>query len=62
MQTAIRNLPVDAEKCMPYVAMIEATIKSLKNWKKSGNRTLKAIQAKEAKVAGLDPASSPREV
>jgi hypothetical protein len=63
MQMAIRNLPVDAEKCMPYVAMIEATIKSLKNWKKSGNRTLRAIQAKEAKAAGPVPAESePREV
>ena len=46
MQTVIRNLPVDAEKYMRYVDMIEAEIESLKAWKKSDNRILTAIRNK----------------
>ena len=45
-----------------FVAIIAATINSHNTWEKCGKSTYKAIQAKEAKVAGLDPASSPREV
>ena len=46
MQTAIRNLPVNAEKYMPYVDMLQNEIESLKAWKKSDNRILSAIKAK----------------
>lgn len=45
-QTAIRNLPVDVEKYMPYVKMIEEELHHLKNWKKSDNKILDAIKAK----------------
>ena len=46
MQTVIRNLPVDAEKYMRYVDMIESEMESLKSWKKSDNRILTAIKNK----------------
>jgi len=48
MQTVIRNLPVNAEKYMRYVDMINAEIDSLKEWKKSDNRILTAIKNKNA--------------
>ncbi len=58
MQTVIRNLPVDAEKYMRYVDMIEAEIESLKAWKKSDNRILTAIKSKNvsdnATIADID--------
>lgn len=46
MQTAIRNLPVDVEKYMRFVGMIEEELELLKGWKKSDNKILKAIQQK----------------
>lgn len=45
-QTAVRNLPVDVEKYMPYVKMIEEEVTHFKNWKKSDNKILEAIKAK----------------
>ena len=45
-QTAIRNLPVDVEKYMPYVKMIEEELQHLKNWKKADNKILEAIKSK----------------
>ncbi|MBR6045767.1 MAG: hypothetical protein IKP95_12795 [Ruminococcus sp.] len=48
MQCVIRQLPVDAEKYMEYVDMIQEEIELLKNWKKSENKILKAIREKEA--------------
>lgn len=47
MQTVTRTLPVNLEKYMPYVDLIEEELALLKNWKKSDNKILKAIQAKE---------------
>lgn len=46
MQTVIRNLPVDAEKYMRYVDMINAEIDSLKEWRKADNKILTAIKNK----------------
>ena len=45
-QTAIRILPVDVEKYMPFVGMIDKELELLKSWKKSDNRILEAIKAK----------------
>lgn len=44
MQTAVRNLPVDVEKYMPFIEEIEAEIIALKNWKKSDNKILTKLQ------------------
>lgn len=48
-QTAVRNLPVDVEKYMPYIEMIDDEINHLKNWKKSDNKILEAIKNKNNK-------------
>lgn len=47
MQIAIKALPVDVNKYMPYVEEIKKELKSLKQWKKSDNRLLTAIRAKQ---------------
>ena len=44
LQLAIRNLPVDSEKYMRYVDMIDIEIRRLRNRKKEDNRILKAIK------------------
>lgn len=46
MQAVIRNLPVNAEKYMRYVDIINNEIDSLKEWKKSDNKILTAIRNK----------------
>lgn len=47
MQLAIRNLPVDSEKYMRYIDMIELEIKRLRERKKADNKILKAIKKKQ---------------
>lgn len=42
-QAAIRVLPVNVEKYMSYVGMIENEIKELKNWRKSDNKRFRTI-------------------
>lgn len=51
MQFIISMIPVDANKYMPYVDMIEREIKLLKGWRKSDNRFVKTIREREAKEA-----------
>jgi hypothetical protein len=46
MQYVISVLPVDAERYMNYVGMIDREIVLLKGWRKSDNRILKAIKSK----------------
>lgn len=50
MQLAIIVLPVDAEKYMEYVDMIDQEVEYLRNWKKSENKILPAIREKEANL------------
>ncbi len=51
MQYIISIIPVDAQKYMRYVDMIEKEIALLKGWRKSDNRILKKIKETEAKKA-----------
>lgn len=48
MQYIISIVPVNAEKYMPYVEMIDFEIALLTGWRKSDNRLLKGIRAKAA--------------
>lgn len=48
MQYIISIVPVNAEKYMPYVEQIDYEIALLTGWRKSDNRLLKAIRAKDA--------------
>ena len=52
MQYVISVIPVDAEKYMPYVDMIEKEIALLKGWRKSDNRILREIRRKEQEAQG----------
>ncbi len=45
-QAAIDDLPVDANKYMPFVELIQKELELLKGWKKSGNKILQAIKKK----------------
>lgn len=47
MELAIDILPVDAEKYMPYVDCIEREIALLKGWRKSDNKRIADLKAKE---------------
>ncbi|MCH3961249.1 MAG: hypothetical protein LKF53_02670 [Solobacterium sp.] len=47
MQYVISILPVDAEKYMPYVAMVDREIALLKGWRKSDNKILKGIKERK---------------
>ena len=47
MQIAIKTLPVDVNKYMPYVEEIKKELEALKHWKKSDNRLLIAIKSKQ---------------
>lgn len=47
MQIAIKALPVNVNKYMPYVEEIKKELEALKHWKKSDNRLLAAIKAKQ---------------
>ena len=49
MQYIISIIPVDANKYMPYVKMIQKEIQLLKGWRKSDNRILKGIKEKNEK-------------
>ena len=51
MQYIISIIPVDAQKYMRYVDMIEKEIALLKGWRKSDNKILKKIKESEAKKA-----------
>ena len=51
MQYIISIIPVDAQKYMRYVDMIEKEIALLKGWRKSDNKILKKIKETEAKKA-----------
>lgn len=42
LQAAGRILPVDYNKMMPYVDMVASEITALKDWRKSGNKMLRA--------------------
>lgn len=44
MQYIISIIPVDAQKYMRYVDMIEKEIALLKGWRKSDNKILKRIR------------------
>lgn len=55
MQTAIRILPVDVEKYMPYVNDINKELELLKAWKKADNKILEAIKAKKRKESEAKP-------
>lgn len=50
MQIAIQNLPVKLEKYMPYVGMIETELTHLKAWRKSDNKIIEAIKAKDLNI------------
>ncbi len=43
LQQAGRVLPVDFEKIMPYVEMVNEEIRLLKEWRKSGNKKYRAF-------------------
>lgn len=49
MQYIISVIPVDVNKFMPYTKMIVKEIQLLKGWRKSDNRILKSIRAKQNK-------------
>lgn len=59
MQTAIRILPVDVEKYMPYVNMITKELELLKAWKKGDNKILAAIKARQAEQNGAGSSAQP---
>lgn len=46
LQTAVRVLPVDAEKYMPYVGKILDELESIKNWKKSDAKRFRHLLEK----------------
>jgi hypothetical protein len=47
MEYALDILPVDVEKYMPYVDMIEKEIALLKGWRKSDNKRIHGMKEKE---------------
>ena len=47
LQLAIDVLPIDAEKYMRYVDAIEREIALLKGWRKSDNKRIRELQAKQ---------------
>ena len=47
MQYILTIVPVDAEKYMPYVEMIEREIALLKGWRKSDNKIASRLKKKE---------------
>lgn len=59
MQTAIRILPVDVEKYMPYVEAINKELELLKAWKKADNKKLEAIKVKR-KAGTEDKTKDPK--
>ena len=61
MQYIISIIPVDAQKYMRYVDMIEKEIALLKGWRKSDNKILKKIRENEAAKAQKEGASQKAE-
>ena len=57
MQYIISIIPVDAQKYIRYVEMIEKEIALLKGWRKSDNKILKKIRENEAAKAQKEGAS-----
>ena len=53
-QYIIHVIPVDIERFMPYVEMIEKEIALLKGWRKSDNRILKQIKSGQRRQAKTD--------
>lgn len=49
MQYVLSIFPVDAEKYMVYVEMIEREIALIKGWRKSDNKIASRLQEKEKK-------------
>lgn len=48
LQYVISVVPVNAQKYMPYVDMIQYEVALLRGWRKSDNKLLKKIRAKQA--------------
>lgn len=61
MQYIISIIPVDAQKYIRYVEMIEKEIALLKGWRKSDNKILKKIRENEAAKAQKEGASQKAE-
>ena len=61
MQYIISIIPVDAQKYMRYVEMIEKEIALLKGWRKSDNKILKKIKENEAAKTQKEGASQKAE-
>ena len=61
MQYIISIIPVDAQKYIQYVEMIEKEIALLKGWRKSDNKILKKIRENEAAKAQKEGASQKAE-
>ena len=61
MQYIISIIPVDAQKYMRYVEMIEKEIVLLKGWRKSDNKILKKIRENEAAKAQKEGVSQKAE-
>ncbi len=61
MQYIISIIPVDAQKYIRYVEMIEKEIVLLKGWRKSDNKILKKIRENEAAKAQKEGASQKAE-